>query len=294
MLLQNNEVCRACGGSNVYLRYSSVPDYYFNTKYTGDIYECRVCGSLNNFMGEPSAKEYLNYYTSEQVSAFEERTFPYFQGLSVIKEINDWSNGIGPMFDGLNSKLKILDYGCGSGNFGEYLENLGHEVYLYDPFENPTSESCTVISNMSAAPMDLDIIFLNHVIEHVHDPLKVITLLKPHVKKGGAIIVSTPNALSLSRKIFGRFWRGMEYPRHRCIFSANGLIELARQANLKPSMYLISRSSREMGFVSLKMSAFGVIYNKYIGYLYQVVQHYLARLIPDLNEEIFVKLENDS
>lgn len=288
------EHCRACGNPSFRKAYSQVEDYYFNTRFVGDTLFCKQCESIHNPMGEPTSEEYENYYTSNQNERFRERIYNKFKFFSVVKEINLWANGVGPTLQGLKPPLKIFDYGCGSGNFGQYLASKGHNVHLFDPFEVPLAVDCNVHDALQKVPSDFDVIFLNHVVEHLDDPLQTICKLKRKLKKGGRIIVSTPNAKSLSRVIFKKYWRGLEYPRHRCVFSPSGISQLAERAGLSPTTYLLSRSSREMGFVSIKLTLARFLYSRFVGYSYQIIHHYLSKISPELNEELFVVMINDT
>jgi 2-polyprenyl-3-methyl-5-hydroxy-6-metoxy-1,4-benzoquinol methylase len=74
-----------------------------------------------------------------------------------------------------------------------------------------------------------DAITLSHVIEHVHDPVD--TLIRCHrmLKPGGYLWLETPNADSVGYELYGRYWRGLEPPRHLVIFNSAALeMTLAR------------------------------------------------------------------
>jgi 2-polyprenyl-3-methyl-5-hydroxy-6-metoxy-1,4-benzoquinol methylase len=59
-----------------------------------------------------------------------------------------------------------------------------------------------------------DAITMFHVIEHVADPMRLIDVAAEHLRPGGALIVATPNPRSLSFRICGRWWMGVDAPRH--------------------------------------------------------------------------------
>jgi SAM-dependent methyltransferase len=74
---------------------------------------------------------------------------------------------------------------------------------------------------------------LNHVIEHVHDPIAAFREIHRILQPGGWVWVSTPNADSLSHRTFGRHWRGLEPPRHLNIFTPNSLQKAAQEAGFE-------------------------------------------------------------
>ena len=88
-----------------------------------------------------------------------------------------------------------------------------------------------------------DIINLSSVIEHVHNPVKLILQLKKKLHKNGLMIIKTPNFNSFSRKIFGRNWHNLDIPRHLHIFSDKNLEKLLIEKNFKKKKIIYSRNS---------------------------------------------------
>jgi 2-polyprenyl-3-methyl-5-hydroxy-6-metoxy-1,4-benzoquinol methylase len=70
---------------------------------------------------------------------------------------------------------------------------------------------------------------LSHVIEHVHDPVETLRHCCRVLEPGGYLWIETPNVDSAGYATFGRFWRGLEAPRHLVIFNADSLARLLRQ-----------------------------------------------------------------
>jgi len=70
---------------------------------------------------------------------------------------------------------------------------------------------------------------MNHVIEHVHDPLGSLAEIHRVLREGGTLVVTTPNADSWGHRHFGPDWRGLEPPRHLQIFNGNNLVALAQR-----------------------------------------------------------------
>jgi SAM-dependent methyltransferase len=68
-----------------------------------------------------------------------------------------------------------------------------------------------------------DAVTLSHVIEHVPDPVGTLVECARLLKKGGKLVIATPNNASLGHRLFGRNWRGLEPPRHLHIFSPQSL-----------------------------------------------------------------------
>jgi 2-polyprenyl-3-methyl-5-hydroxy-6-metoxy-1,4-benzoquinol methylase len=75
-----------------------------------------------------------------------------------------------------------------------------------------------------------DAVTMNHVIEHVSDPVALLAEVKRILKPDGRLVSITPNIQSLAHSLFGECWRGLEIPRHLQIFSLPALANCARKA----------------------------------------------------------------
>lgn len=132
--------------------------------------------------------------------------------------------------------LRVLDYGCGSGDFMRDLIHHGVKgVYGYD--FDPEACRCAQELGLKACSTETvfkaegpyDYVFLNHVIEHLAHPEATLGVLIGSLKNGGRLVVRTPNARSLLAKLFGDNWRGWETPRHFHVFNTNSARNLVRK-----------------------------------------------------------------
>ncbi|WP_353686677.1 class I SAM-dependent methyltransferase [Thermodesulfovibrio sp. 3462-1] len=77
-----------------------------------------------------------------------------------------------------------------------------------------------------------DVITMNHVIEHVPDPIVLLTECRRVLKPEGKLMVVTPNIGSLGRRLFGEYWLHWDPPRHLFLFSPKSLRTCAERAGL--------------------------------------------------------------
>jgi len=125
----------------------------------------------------------------------------------------------------------LLDVGCGSGDWILGMQGLGWRVVGVDLDESAVkvarSRGLTVHCGMLAAQRfqtsTFDAVTLNHVIEHVPDPVQTLRECFRILKPGGTLVLFTPNATSLGHRIYQEYWRGLEPPRHLHIFSMQSL-----------------------------------------------------------------------
>ena len=72
-------------------------------------------------------------------------------------------------------------------------------------------------------------------IEHVPDPKGLVTEMARILKKGGRLVIQTPNSRALGRKLFGSKWYANDVPRHLILFCPSNLTTLAQRVGLRPA-----------------------------------------------------------
>lgn len=143
----------------------------------------------------------------------------YFQKISTQKEkrqinsvpINSYIDITIQFFEKLGKKdIKILDYGCGSGNFVLALASLGYKVDGIDYFE-PTikdankkarelslTKNCSFHCNVKDLKKNsYDYIIFSDVVEHISfkELEEIVISLNSYLTKNGKLIFHTPNGL---------------------------------------------------------------------------------------------------
>lgn len=162
---------------------------------------------------------------------------------------------------------KVLDFGCGSGVFLLRAKHIGWDTYGVD-FDDQAVSTCRGLGlrvksgGIEAAQSfgeRFDFISLNHVIEHLHSPVATLRELRSLLAPGGLLYLETPNILSSGHREFGRWWRGLEVPRHLVIFSPTGLAQALRLSGYK-LIKIIPRptSTPSMRIASAKLLPLGV------------------------------------
>lgn len=129
-------------------------------------------------------------------------------------------------------KTRILDYGCGSGEFvysaGELVDTT---VVGYD-FNPPNhSKVSNVFFVNSEAEIrrngDFDLIFSFQLIEHLPDPGKFLDFLRDLLSDGGRVVLETPSSSGiLFHRLVRVNWGGWHAPRHFVIFDKESITQL--------------------------------------------------------------------
>lgn len=159
---------------------------------------------------------------------------------------------------------RLLDVGCGSGDWLLSMRERGWQVEGVDFDGNAVKAArqqgldvqCGSLEQQKFASGRFDAVILNHVIEHVPDPVATAEECRRILKPGGKLVIFTPNAASLGHQVFKADWRGLEPPRHLHIFSTRSMPRLLRLAgftnvSIRPQIaksviyesFLLSRNS---------------------------------------------------
>lgn len=133
---------------------------------------------------------------------------------------------------------RLLDVGCGAGAWLAAMQARGWEVHGvdFDPQAVAAAQAHglpVALGSLEAQALpsaSFDAVTLNHVVEHLPDPVSTLRECHRVLRPGGQLVVSTPNGTSLGHRLLGRSWRGLEPPRHLHVFNFPALESALRQA----------------------------------------------------------------
>jgi SAM-dependent methyltransferase len=86
---------------------------------------------------------------------------------------------------------KVIDFGCGDGKFLDRLQSYGWETYGIEP---STSVAFERHRRLDEPPGDgtFDLAILHHVLEHITNPLDVLSRLASALRPGGVLFIGVP------------------------------------------------------------------------------------------------------
>lgn len=134
---------------------------------------------------------------------------------------------------------RVLDIGCGSGQLLARLASFGWQAEGAEPDSEAAALARRVyglrIHQVGAEDLDprlgtFDVITMIHVLEHVVDPVGVLTRVAGLLAPSGRCVIVTPNASSYGAQVFGVNWVHWDPPRHLNLFDPSSAMRAARNA----------------------------------------------------------------
>lgn len=201
--------CWVCGSQQMRLVKSSnisgpldsqafaITDSKYGT--TGDIYRCENCG----FMQCSGLNDTLEYYESLEDACYEQgRSERSIQAKKLLKVVHKYRP------DG-----RLLDIGTGGGALVEEAIKMGYNAEGIEPSKWLQSQArkrgLSVYLGTFPHPEltgPYDVVTMIDVIEHVSNPLELLSGARKVVSKDGIVLVVTPNVNSLMARILGWKW----------------------------------------------------------------------------------------
>ncbi len=139
------------------------------------------------------------------------------------------------------TKLKILDVGCGSGKFLGSLNSTKFEKFGIEINEEgiqlSRQKGLTVydkdITKIDFKGTKFDIITLWHVAEHLINPIAVFSKIHSILADDGIVLNATPNTGSLGFRFGNSKWFHLDSPRHLMLFNNKSMLYLCDKTKLQ-------------------------------------------------------------
>ena len=147
---------------------------------------------------------------------------------------------------------RILDVGCGSGEFLKHLQAAGWSVSGVEPSQDAVRAAheaglenvhCGELLDLDLPPASFDAIRFWHVLEHVANPRPTLQAARRLLRPGGSLTIGVPNYRSLLARNAGDDWFFLDVPRHLWHFDKRTLSELVEHCGFRIERLRTSTSS---------------------------------------------------
>lgn len=193
---------------------------YFLSQEEFKIIECPYCG-LRFTVPRPDPILIGKYYQSDEYYSHQQnkkglipRIYEFVKSFNIKHKASLAIKGL--------PQGRLLDIGCGVGDFLAYVQKQGWEVQGIEPSFDAKKIAESRLGFLPKAPSEyasfsdhsFDVITMWHVLEHVDDlhfqTSEIIRLLKP----GGRLVIALPNFQSLDCQYYKDKWAAWDVPRH--------------------------------------------------------------------------------
>jgi len=214
-ILKNCPVC----GSQTFDLFLSGKDYFL-TGESFNIMKCRECG-FRFTNPRPQAEALGRYYESPEYISHSDSKKGLFA--SVYQQMRKYTLVQKyTLITKLQQKGEILDIGCATGQFLNYMAKHGWKCTGIEPDEKTRFYAISEygLQVFAEGQLDLfekssfDVITMWHVLEHVSDLNGRLMQLNKLLKPQGSLLVAVPNCDSYDAKKYDKFWAGYDLPRH--------------------------------------------------------------------------------
>lgn len=212
--------CPLCDSTN-HQKLLTGKDYLFSQeKFT--IVRCDSCGLL--FTNPRVKEDQISFYYYPDYSPYKEvKQSRFYQKvknrLGRLLGNTHWE--ILQILQSIRAKT-VLEIGPGNGSLLYFLRHNGFEVAGVE-----TDESCVTrirekdiicyqgdLKDVREVLNNFDAVILCQVFEHLYHPKETLKYIYNILTDNGIVYLSIPNSSSMEAKLFGRYWRGLDLPRH--------------------------------------------------------------------------------
>jgi 2-polyprenyl-3-methyl-5-hydroxy-6-metoxy-1,4-benzoquinol methylase len=146
----------------------------------------------------------------------------------------------------LDARSEVLDVGCAVGTFLQKMRSRhgarATGIDFKDLRGHPSLEGvdfhCGLFYEQSLGRNRFDLVTMWHFLEHDYDPVRTLETARSVLKRSGRLIIEVPRLDSLTFRLFGKRWPGVQAPQHTVLYDRDSLLRMVEKAGLEVVDYL--------------------------------------------------------
>jgi 2-polyprenyl-3-methyl-5-hydroxy-6-metoxy-1,4-benzoquinol methylase len=232
--MQEIKVCPVCEGL-LFKNYLSCKDYTVSHE-TFQLVKCETC-NLVITNPQPEESKLGKYYISEDYISHTSKAKSLIDNLYLIARKFTLNKKL-KLISRYNKPGKLLDYGCGTGEFIKHCKSSSWIITGVEPSsvarEKATALTSTEIktSVQELGEERFDVITLWHVLEHIPNFEETLKIISNKLNDHGTLFIAVPNYQSLDAEIYKNIWAGYDVPRHLWHFAPSTIKKLLSNNSL--------------------------------------------------------------
>lgn len=224
--------------------YSNIkPKAWRSTQEEFSLLICNKCGLIKTHPQIPK-DQISDYYSSHTYDSHKKKNskLKFFDTLYHFAQKLNFRHKYSIIKRALYSNTKghkLLDYGCGNGNFLEFVQEKFYSVKGVE-FEKLMIEYCQSkgLDVKSEEEFFLenekyDVITLFHVLEHLYNPETYLRKFNSLMNHKGILVIALPNPNSFDSNYYKSDWAAWDVPIHVYHFTQGVIIQMAKAAGFK-------------------------------------------------------------
>jgi 2-polyprenyl-3-methyl-5-hydroxy-6-metoxy-1,4-benzoquinol methylase len=227
--------CPVCKGREI--SKSLTAKDHLVTQESFDIYACKSC-ELKFTNPRPADDSLAKYYDSDEYISHTNIGTSFVNTFYKIAR-KFALRGKRKLIEKHSERKTLLDIGCGTGHFMASCKANNWKVMGVEPndiareqaIQNTTAKIYKELSDVGDEQFDT--ITMWHVLEHLPDLDKTITILKRLITTNGTIIIAVPNFETYEENKFKEYWAAYDVPRHLYHFNKTSIKTLSKKHGLK-------------------------------------------------------------
>ena len=234
--------CPICDGNNHSLFLQAADRFNMAAGQSFQLVECQACG-FKFLNPRPRAQflakfyhsaEYQPFLSAQTAQSFWDRVYAGVRRYTIASKRRK--------IERLKSKGRVLDIGCGTGEFLNEMQLHGWQVAGVER-DQQSAEFAQRTFGLEISSKDLhqnkylkkslDVITFWHVLEHLYDPRETLDMTREWLKDDGIILVAVPNVVSFDARFYGSSWVALDAPRHLHHFTPQSISAMCQTVGLQ-------------------------------------------------------------